>query len=120
MSQPIALCIIACFSHMQAITDMVIANESRVAKSRVVTTFNRARQVLINVAIRCASWPLTPLLHQKRNRAKGFPSSGRVGNGRADRGWLQGSLRVVSVAVSSKSVLCQAGVQCVCCYKVLP
>lgn len=37
---------------MQAITDMVIANESRVAKSRVVTTFNKARQVLINVAIR--------------------------------------------------------------------
>ena len=37
----------------QAITDMVIANESRVAKSRVVTTFNKARQVLFNLAIRC-------------------------------------------------------------------
>ena len=37
---------------VQAITDMVIANESRVAKSRVVTTFNKARQVLINIAIR--------------------------------------------------------------------
>lgn len=37
---------------VQAITDMVIANESRVAKSRVVSTFNRARQVLINIAIR--------------------------------------------------------------------
>ena len=32
---------------------MVIANESRVAKSRVVTTFNKARQVLFNLAIRC-------------------------------------------------------------------
>lgn len=31
---------------------MVIANESRVAKSRVVTTFNKARQVLVNLAIR--------------------------------------------------------------------
>ena len=41
-------------SHVaQAITDMVIANESRVAKSRVVTTFNKARQVLFNLAIRC-------------------------------------------------------------------
>ena len=29
-------------------------NESRVAKSRVATTFNRARQVLINVAVRYA------------------------------------------------------------------
>ena len=32
---------------------MVIANESRVAKSRVVTTFNKAHQVLFNLAIRC-------------------------------------------------------------------
>jgi hypothetical protein len=31
---------------------MVIANESRVAKSRVVTTFNKARQILVNLAIR--------------------------------------------------------------------
>ena len=42
---------------MQAITDMVIANESRVAKSRVVATFNKARQVLINVTIRCGGRP---------------------------------------------------------------
>ena len=42
-----------CSHAAQAITDMVIANESRVAKSRVVTTFNKARQVLFNLAIRC-------------------------------------------------------------------
>ena len=42
-----------CSRAVQAITDMVIANESRVAKSRVVTTFSKARQVLFNLAIRC-------------------------------------------------------------------
>jgi len=47
-----ATCMNANSCAVQAITDMVIANESRVAKSRVVTTFNRARQVLINIAIR--------------------------------------------------------------------
>lgn len=40
------------FPRMQALTEMIICNESRAAKSRVVTGFNRARQCMHTLLIR--------------------------------------------------------------------
>lgn len=40
---------------MQVIGDMIINNESRIARSRVVSFFNKARQYSLNVALRWAT-----------------------------------------------------------------
>lgn len=37
---------------VQNLTDMVISNESRVSKSRVVLTYNKARQYQVTIPIR--------------------------------------------------------------------
>lgn len=40
--------------HAQVLTDMTIVNESRVAKPRVITGLNRARQLLVTIQLRQA------------------------------------------------------------------